>query len=440
MTLTLDGAQWQTRFSRTRYDPRRWTAYTDYLVRRARSSTAEEIRDDYGSYVYWVGEISERPELVDAALLADFFAEFGRLAGNLGKPAGETDVEVALDKAIAIQRQVFGDVTGLHLAKAAFLGSQTTESPGRLEAIRQAVRDSPPGSDAWANAMVTLAVYHMEVSRYDDAVRTARELERGLPPDRYHEKFRCAALVREGMALFASFQDIERARRVLQEACTYADRAADDLQIARWVSTGFHYLGRIADVERRHRTALDLYLLGQKYQHMCPEEVEANAFTHLRIAEPLTAAGVRDHALDHLREASRLVKTASNIGSARLQVELGFATFAAAGGDLPSARAIADAALRSARAVGFWRGELLGLGYLLVLGVASRRVDKILVAVVRILRTALFGELRRNRLSRLLLRIPVVLPIAVRRMSRRGARAVAATERLSACPCPLHDR
>ncbi|WP_091284357.1 hypothetical protein [Micromonospora haikouensis] len=38
----------------------------------------------------------------------------------------------------------------------------------------------------------------------------------------------------------------------------------------------------------------------KQFQDRCPEEVEADAFIQLRIAEPLIAAGTRKLARDHL--------------------------------------------------------------------------------------------------------------------------------------------
>jgi hypothetical protein len=282
---------------------------------------------------------------------------------------------------------------------------------------------------------VTLAAYEIEVSRYDDAIATVDRLRTAMPDDRYQSKFRCASLVYEGMARFTSFRDIDRARTVLTEACAYRE-FADDIVIARWVATAYHFLARIAEVDRQFQTAIHLYLEGKQFQDRCPEEVGADAFIHLRIAEPLVAAGARDLAKDHLDEARRLALTGSNISSAWLQVQLGYATLWAADGDVGKAERIAVNALHRSRRATFWRGELLCCGYLLVLSIRRKRPDKVVIAVLRILRTAFFGELRRNGLLKLLLRIPVIVPIAVRRMSRRpDAGPASATQ----CGCALHD-
>lgn len=435
--MTLTDTEWQARIAVERLNTRRWAVHTQLLIDQARSTPARQMREDYPSFLFWMEQIAGRPAQLSPELLSAFFTELGRLAGNLGKPSGDTDVERALDRAIEVQRRLGGDVVDLYLAKAGYLASQTTESPQRSQAIDNAVRESQPASTSRANAMVTLAAYQIEISRYDDAVRTARAIGRELPADLFHDKFRCAALLQEGVALFTSFQDIARAQVVLEQACEYADRA--DSQVTRWLATAYHFLARIAEVQQRYRDAVDLYIVGQEYQNRCLEEVGADAFIHLRIAEPLIASGLLDDARQHLEEARRLVRTGSNISSARLQVELGFATLAAADGQLGDAEATALEALRSAREVAFWRGELLCLGYLLVLAVKRRRPDKMLLVAVNILRTAVFGELRRNKLTRLLLRIPVVLPIAIRRMSRRP-RPGSVAQTVLACPCVLHNR
>lgn len=432
----LDATQWQAKIDARTGSRDWWVNDVQGLIHDARHRKAADIREDYATYVFTVNEVAARPGILDTATLTAFFTEFGRLAANLGEPANDRQVADGLDRAIAVQQAGGGDIAGLCLAKAALLGSRETESTERLTAITTAVGASWPGSDGWASAIVALAAYQIEVSRYDDAIMTVNRLRTAMPVDRYRQKFHCASLVYEGMARFTSFRDIDRARKVLTEATRYRERA-DDLVIARWVATAYHFLARIAEVDRRFQHAVDLYLLGKEFQDRCPEETGADAFIHLRIAEPLIAAGARDLAKDHLDEARRLALTGSNISSAWLQVQLGYATLIAAEGDARQAERIAVEALGQARRATFWRGELLCLGYLLVLAVRRRRPDTTLIIGMRILATAFSGELRRNGLLRLLTRVPVVLPIAIRRMARRRA---ATKNPATVCGCPLHDQ
>jgi tetratricopeptide (TPR) repeat protein len=438
VAVTLDVAQWEARLAAERLDVDRWRIHVVGLVDRARTEPAREIQRDYATYVFTVGEIVAKPGILDADLMSAFFTEFGRLAANLGDPDRDRRVARALDQAITVQRQLGGEVAELYLAKAASLRSLETESEGRLNAIQAAISSSLPGSETWAEAIVTLSAYQIEVSQYDEAIATIERLREHLPAHLFETKFRCAALVTEGTARFASFQDLGRAHELLAEACTFAPEA-DDQAIARWVANAHHYLARIAEVNRHYGEAVDLYLQGKSFQDLCREDIEASAFIHLRMAEPLTAAGNLLDARDHLDEAKRLVETGSNISSSSLQVQLGYATLKAATGELRDAERIARDALHSARRTSSWRAELLSLGYLLVLGIRRRRPDKILLVSFHILRTAIFGELRRNKLLKLLARIPVILPIAVRRMSYRPTSREPSRRPLQ-CRCPLHRR
>jgi hypothetical protein len=433
--VLLDVDQWQARIAAHRYDAARWAVNVRGLIEDARAVSVRLIGDAYATYIFTVGEIAEHPGLVDADLVAAFFTEFGRLATNLGDPADDRGVEYALDRAIALQRGSGGDIAGLCLAKAAYLTTRATESRQRLEAIRTAVEASAPGTATWADAIVALAGYEVDVSHYDKAITTIGQLRTAMDGAEYARKFRCAALVYEGVARFTSFQDTARAQQLLTDACAYGD--SDDLTVVRWVATAYHYLARISEVDGRYQEAIDLYLVGQTYQDRCPEEIGSNAFLHLRIAEPLIAAGELAAAREHLDEASQLTETGSNRSSIRLQVRLGYATLAAAAGDTPGAATIAAGALADAKQAAFWRGELLCLGYLLVLGIRRRRIDKVFMAALRVLRTAVFGELRRNGLLKLLTRLPVLLPIAIRRMSRPTTRR-SGDSRAIRCGCQLH--
>jgi hypothetical protein len=126
---------------------------------------------------------------------------------------------------------------------------------------------------------------------------------------------------------------------------------------------------------------------------------------------------------------------ATNSASARLQVELGYAMLEAATGDPRRAVRAIEQIRRRARAVGFWRGALLCQGYLLALAIRLRAYWRLPVLAARLVGDAVRGELRRNSLPRLILRAPVMLPIALRRMSSRTD----SRERITACPCDLHD-
>jgi tetratricopeptide (TPR) repeat protein len=382
---------------------------------------------------------AEQPTNVDPDLLSAFVEQLARLATNLGRAdEAAEDVLRALDVAIELQAKAGRPLTALYRAKASYLRSEATESKETIAALRAAISSAAPGDDAWAGAVIDLCSYHVEVSEYRQALRTIRDLRRHMPVERLQRKFECAALAYEGVVLLTSFRNLRRAETRLGAACEFEERGRADQDIGLWVSTAFHYLGRLAEVRRQYQTSLQLYVTGHEIAQQSRELIMSDAFVHLRMAETLVAAGLLSLARDHLDEAARLVRVCSNRSGARLQVDLGYATHAAALDDVAHAEGIVEDAMRRARAQGFWRGELLCQGYLLALLIRRRRFGRLPGLGIRILGGLRLGELRRNGILRLVTRIPVILPVALRRMSSGRATKGGNPERVSHCPCSMH--
>ena len=165
------------------------------------------------------------------------------------------------------------------------------------------------------------------------------------------------------------------------------------MEVCEWLARAHHYRARIAEVDRRYATALSLYVTALGYQERCPEDLHSFAFAHLRMSEPLIATGQYAAAADHLNHSLRLFRLVSDQSSGRLQVELGFTSLSAAQGKIDEAEQIIRASREQARAMGFWRGELLCLGYLLALLIRARRLSGIPRVAFDILRTMRGGEL-----------------------------------------------
>jgi tetratricopeptide (TPR) repeat protein len=436
--MSIDGpTKWSEALARRALRPSRWVTRTRSLTDAARLRRAVELSPQFPEYVHWMAFTAAHPDSADALLLSEFVDQFARLATNLGQADGATgDVVSALDAAIALQVRSGGAVTALYRAKASYFRSEYTESVERRDAIQAAIDSAAFGSEDWALATLDLCGYQVDVSRYNDALRTVRTLRLNLAPDLLDGKYECAAHAFEGVVLFTSFRDLHVAEERLRHACTYESRAADG-DIGQWVAMAYHYLARIAEVRRRYRASLELYVKAQELTERSPELIVSDAFGELRIAEPLIGAGLFQQARDHLDTAYALVVTCSNRSSARLQLDLGYATLAAATGEPGNATRIVEDACHRAREVGFWRGELLCQGYLLALAIRQRRLLRLPGLALRILKGALVGELRRNGLFGLLLRVPVVLPVAVRRMSQTR-RAQGVSETVTGCLCRRH--
>jgi tetratricopeptide (TPR) repeat protein len=263
-------------------------------------------------------------------------------------------------------------------------------------------------------------------------------LQRELPGDLFVRKYRCGFCTMSGVALFTSFRNLRQARQHMLDACTYEEAGRTDSQILRWVATAHHYLGRIAELDKRYDEALAHYVAGQAIQEQCPEELQALAFLHVRFSEPLIALKLFDEAEHHLRLSLQYFADSAEHSSGRLQAQLGFATLSAARGDVDDAMQTVENTREQSRQIGFWRGELLCLGYRMSLLVRERRYFRILATVVDIIRTMRGGELGRNNAVRLLRRVPIVLGVAARRMAHRAEQEPIVGES-DQCPCPLHS-
>jgi hypothetical protein len=312
------------------------------------------------------------------------------------------------------------------------------EDSERVRALQAAVEGSASGTELWAEAILAYTWYYIDVSRYAEALRMVKTLEVGLRGSPLEQKYRCGALTMAGIALFTSFRSLRIAEQNLREACDYQNVLGDDLEVRRWIASAYHYRGRIAEVEKRYKTALSLYLTGQSVQLQGPEELQALAFTHVRISEPLINAGLFQAARDHLNIALEQFQLAADRSSGRLQVQLGFATLSAAQGHFDDALDTVEVSRVEASAVGYWRGELLCLGYLLAIYVRRRRFLRVARVLIQMLRTIRYGELRRNNAVMLLARVPVMLRVALRRTSHKTDSGTAKDEALARCSCPMH--
>jgi hypothetical protein len=131
---------------------------------------------------------------------------------------GETDIATALDHAIALCQQNGDSTTRLHLAKARYLATLSLEGDEREHALQKAIEGTSAGTDLWAEAIMAYAWYHIDVSRYDRALRILKTVQTALPRPLFEQKYRCGALTMSGVALFTSFQDLRAAERSLRDA------------------------------------------------------------------------------------------------------------------------------------------------------------------------------------------------------------------------------
>jgi hypothetical protein len=377
-------------------------------------------------------------EHVDPELFAELVLQFAQLAATFGEPVENgQQVRAAIRAALDSYQDSPEMITRVQLALAAYHTTLGIETDERGRALTEAVAVSAGFPALNTQARLSALSYLVDISRYDQALDGLRDLDASIAGDETLGCFRIGILTLQGVALFTSFRDLEEAERCLERAAHLAAAAADPAT-AKWHGTSLHYLGRIAEVRRRPHTSMTWYLAGQRIQSEDRNDLVAEGFFYLRIAELLIGENLFDQAADHLRWSAQALRLGSNQSSAILQTEVGYATLAAAQGDYGYAAQILGQARTRARTIGFWRGELLILGYWLALEWRRRRMLAALRVAGAIVQTVPRGEFARNGIGRLLPRIPLVLPVAIRRM-RTSRRRPGSPEAIRSCECPRHS-
>lgn len=421
-----------------RRDAAWWRRSTDALLDTAARDGAQTWHSRIGDFVHWVDVCQDNPHLCDPDALALFIGEFARIASAVGEAGSAgVSVEPALQRAIEFAESRGQGVVQLYRAKAIYFRTRSVESEGREEALDEALRRAEPGSDAWAEVLFDLSEYYVEASRYREALRVLRLVERQHGYGRLPPRLQFGLDVARGVALFTTFQSLRRANFHLRRACEVDIDPTADPEAGAWLARALHYRGRIEEANRNYATALRLYLSGLRVQTQLPEDTNAIGFVHLRIAELFAVCELRNSAQRHLAEARKLFTYASNVSSGKLQCDLAQASLDASVGRREEARATAVATWKESIGVNYWRGEFLSLCYLLLLDLRGLQIRSILVDISRLVATIRRGELRRNNLLRLAGSMPVLLSMALHRLSLLTARP-RTEEALRPCSCPLH--
>lgn len=421
-----------------RRDAAWWRRSTDALLDTAARAGAQTWHRRIGDFVRWVDVCRDHPQLCDPDQLALFISEFARIASAVGE-AGSAglNVEPALQRAIEFAESRGQPVIQLYRARAVYFRTRSVESTEREEALDEALRRAEPGSDEWVGVLFDLSEYYVEASRYREALRVLRLVESQHGHRQLSPRLQLGLDVARGVALFTTFQSLRRADVHLRRACAADIDPATDPEAGAWLARAIHYRGRIEEANRKYATALRLYLSGLRVQMQLPEDTNALGFVHLRIAELFAACELRNSAQRHLDEARKLFAYASNTSSGNLQCDLAQAALHANAGRREDARAATAETWKECIRVNYWRGEFLSLCYLLLLDLRGLRLKLVMTDIVRLLATIRRGELRRNNLLRLLRSMPVLLSVALHRLSLLTVRP-RAEEALHPCPCPLH--
>lgn len=394
---------------------------------------------DIKNAAHWLSEMVDGIENIDLDRISRFIALFVRMVTNIGGVAEEDGIvglNRAFDAAIHFYIQSDRSPIDIYLSKFAYLGVFSNESEGRKEVLQEAIDRSAIASEDRVRAFLALAQYYTDISQYNAAIDICDRCRHILEVNPLLDRYRCRILTTIGICYFTSFQKQGQAEKILREACKLIEQYPSDPDVIRSTSTAYHYLGRLLEIRGDLSEAMNLYIIAKMYQDRCPEEILPNAFIHLRLGELLTGAGVFDHAKDHLIMSDKLFDINRNRGSGRFQANLGLALLEAAQGHHNQAKEKIKSILDDSQKTGFVRGDLLCLGFLMVLQLQHYEVRLALNTLRRIVFSILSGEIRRNNFFTLLVNLPKLFSIMMRRVGVSFWRKD--RSQLLWCACSLH--
>ena len=279
-----------------------------------------------------------QPGLVDQTLLINYIAEIVRFVENVG--LGFEFGREFIDRAIDVYRQANSPLIDLYLAKASFLGLDRLENPEREITLLEARRYAETTNDieGLLRVLIRLAEYYTEVSLYEKSLQACREGEALIlsDTDQRLQRYYPRVVTNFGMNYTTLFnynlaeQYLLKAKELLEQSL----KEQDEYALSRWfltnryMATVLHYLGRIAEAKGKLEEAMTAYVQGQGFQDLCPEEVSANAFYHLRLGELLIAASLLEQASDHIRISQKMFDDIQSLSSGKVQVGLAWASIA----------------------------------------------------------------------------------------------------------------
>lgn len=415
-------------------------------LRESQTSTRAYIAESLNA----LHSVLQEPDLVEPDLLVNYITEIIRFVENVG--LGFDFGKIFIDRAINVYRDANYSLVDLYLAKANFLRLDTLENAEReatfLEARSEAERRHD--MEGLVRVLFRLAEYYTEVSLYEKSLKACHECEQVIQREGGHlQQFLARVYTDLGMNYTTLFRYEQARYHFLQAKATLeADPTLLQAEFSiypgkRTMATILHYLGRIAEAEGNALGAMYYYVEGNRYQSMCPEELSASAFYHLRLGELLTSANLLEQARYHIEASQSMFDAIQFSSSGRVLVGLAWGSIYDQEGNYTRAKEYITLACTEARIKHFPRGELLCSVKLFWLELKYRHIHYALYTLIQAIIIWYRGERQRaglQLLKKYFLQV-FVMPIKLLKRSPHmvtGAKMFNA--QLTYCACPVHKQ
>lgn len=359
---------------------------TAEITERAVISELGKHRNDQSYYpavdhlVVWLQRVAQYVRNVDSVPVAEFVEVSLEAAVMAGPGRGfrlAGDFLDAIDRIIELLASYDRPVTSLLLAKARYQAVLNSTGKERSDSINRAISVSRSPEER-ASALLMLAEYHIDSSKYRKARSASRTCDRMLANSSLRKVYAAEISTIIGQSYF--FTSVNESERHFSAAIA-AGSGLLEVDSARFaVSTAHHYLGRIQAMRGEFKNSLESYVAAEK---ISDHRLAASGWYHLRVAEVLFQCGTDNEIYYHLNEAQRIFAQGQVISSGDVILNATWARYYTHIGDRDSAEHLLIKAVNSAHADGYSRGELVCLLQLLRLRLASRRYPSCLAILIR---------------------------------------------------------
>jgi tetratricopeptide (TPR) repeat protein len=319
-------------------------------------------------------------------------------------------------------------VTDLLLAKARYLALLDNTGQPRANSINRAI-DASKSAGEHARALLMLAEYNIDSSRYRKARRVAEACEKKLADSSLEHAYYAEIQTITGLSYF--FINIKKSERYFTAAIDCGESLHEHPEVRSAVSTAYHYLGRIQAARREFEEALESYVTGER---LSDHRLAGTGWYHLRMGEVLLECGHHNEAYYHLREAQRIFELGQVISSGDVVLNATWSRYYVWTGDLESAERLLVEGMRSARAGRYPRGELICIAQLIPLELGRRRYLSCFSMLIR--GCWVFGlSEAESGLRTLPSQLQTLVIFARRLLSSRPSKEIAHDLPVISCPC-----
>ena len=319
-------------------------------------------------------------------------------------------------------------VTDLLLAKARYLAVLDNTGEARGDSISRAINASRSAGER-ARALLMLAEYHIDSSRYGKARRVAEECEKMLAGSDLDRAYGPEILTVRGLSYF--FTNIKKSEKYFVGAVQRGENLQEIPEVRPAVSTAYHYLGRIRAARGEFKRALESYVIGEG---LSDHRLAGTGWYHLRMAEVLLECGSRREVGYHLRQAEQIFELGQVISSGDVVLNATWSRYYVWSGDVSSAEKLLVEGMNEARLGKYSRGELICIMQLMPLRLAHRRYFSCLAMTMRGCWVFVLSEAE-SGLRALPSQLTTVIIFARRILSSRPSKENTHHRPVISCPC-----